>query len=243
MASHKNNENEEHFIKTMNKTGYMTTEPDEFSQQFIAFSAKQYPELVLEIGAAYGVTTHAALKMGANMVVNDLDERHIKILIEKTPAELRHHLHPLVAKMPELGFEPDSFMAILACRILHFLSGSDLRIAIQNIASWLKPGGKLFIVAETPFVGTLKGFTPTYLEHVKSKQEWPGFMDDIYQYVPQRAADLPPIFHALDPVILCREANNAGLIVEEARFFARPEYPTDLQGDGRESVGFIAFKP
>ena len=243
MPDNTNKEKTNSFIPTMNKTGYMTSVPDEFSQRFIEYAASNYPELSLEIGAAFGVTTHAALKAGANMVVNDLDERHIKILIEKTPPELRHHLHPVVAKVPELAFLPESFSAILACRILHFLDGPNLRDALQYFANWLKPGGKLFLVADTPFVKCLEPFMPKFLQRLQEGEAWPGYIEDISKYVPDRAKDIPTAFHALEPILLTREVYRAGLIVEEARLFSRPDYPDDLRNDGRESVGIIATKP
>ena len=242
-----NNENsDQNFIKTMNKTGYMTTAPDHFSQRFIDFAVASYPELALEIGTAYGVTTHLALAKGANIVANDLDEQHMKILIEKTPPQLRHHLHPVVAKLPQLQFAADTFAAILACRVLHFFTGEQIRICFEEFASWLQPGGKLFLVADSPLVGSFKPFRSTYLKNCIANHPWPGFIENVSQNVSQnarqRATDIPPSFHSLDPTVLCREASRVGLIVEHVELFARTDYPLDLQDDGREGVGFIATK-
>jgi hypothetical protein len=49
--------------------------------------------------------------------------------------------------------------------------------------------------------------------------------------------------HFLDPEVLARVFTAAGFIIEKAATFARPEFPKDIQLDGRESVGLIAIKP
>ena len=60
---------------------------------------------------------------------------------------------------------------------------------------------------------------------------------------PERGASLPPKMHFLDPEVLTRVFAKAGFIVEKAHTFARPEFPKDIQLDGRESVGIVARKP
>ena len=53
---------------------------------------------------------------------------------------------------------------VLACRILHFLRPEILREGLKQIHKWLAPGGKLFVVTETPFVKHLQeAFYPIYL--------------------------------------------------------------------------------
>jgi hypothetical protein len=49
--------------------------------------------------------------------------------------------------------------------------------------------------------------------------------------------------HLLDPDVLRRLFSEAGFMIEECRTFARPEFPADIQLDGRESVGLIAVRP
>jgi hypothetical protein len=48
--------------------------------------------------------------------------------------------------------------------------------------------------------------------------------------------------HFLDPDVLSRVFTESGFRIDEATMFARPEFPEDIQLDGRESVGLIATK-
>ena len=50
------------------------------------------------------------------------------------------------------------------------------------------------------------------------------------------------MMHLLDEEVLKRELVKAGFKVIEAKKFARPEFPKELQLDGRESIGVIAEK-
>src|SRR5690606_16142727 len=74
----------ENFIVTLNQMGYMFIKPEKFMQSFIDFSA-EISDPVLDIGAAYGIATLAALEKGACVVANDLDKRHLDILKSKVP--------------------------------------------------------------------------------------------------------------------------------------------------------------
>lgn len=67
------------FINTLNGMGAMTTNLDPFSEAFVEFSGScDFP--VLEIGAAYGIATTAALSKGASVIANDLDQQHLEYL-------------------------------------------------------------------------------------------------------------------------------------------------------------------
>ena len=47
----------------------------------------------------------------------------------------------------------------------------------------------------------------------------------------------------LDPDVLTRTVREAGLEMEEAVLFSRPEFVGAMKLDGRELVGFVARKP
>ncbi len=68
------------FIPTLNKTGYMTTQLDSFSQEFVEYASKDKRRLVLVVGAAYGIATLAALSRGANLICNNIETRHLHLL-------------------------------------------------------------------------------------------------------------------------------------------------------------------
>jgi SAM-dependent methyltransferase len=230
------------FIKTLNNMGYMTSTLDPFSRDFVAYSVEA-PGPVLDIGAAYGVATIQALKAGAAVIANDIDIRHLDILRSRVPVALRSRLTLLPGKFPdEISVPSNSIGAILVARVLHFFDGQTLELAARCLADWLAPGGKLFVVAETPYVRNFQTFIPVYESRRQSGHMYPGFVEDVMAIAPERGKSLPKQMHFLDPEVLSRVFAAASLVVERAAMFARTDFPRDIQLDGRESVGLICKK-
>lgn len=230
------------FVKTLNNMGYMTSGLDAYSQAFVDF-APSAPGPVLDIGAAYGVASLAALNNGARVIANDIDARHLDILRERAPERLRSRLTLMPGSFPEgIDFAPGSLGAVLICRVMHFFDGPTIERAAAQVMRWLAPGGKVFAVGETPFIGTAKGFFPTYQARVKAGEPWPGIVENVGAHDPKRAGNLPSRMHLLDEATLRRVFTQAGFAIEKLGTFARPEFPPDIQLDGRESVGLIARK-
>lgn len=230
------------FVKTLNNMGYMTSTLDPFSAAFVNF-APGAPGPALDIGAAYGVATIAALNGGAHVVANDVDPRHLEILLERTPSQQRNHLELKAGSFPEdVDFSPKAFGAILVARVFHFFPGVLIETAVQKLYQWLNIGGKLFIVGETPYLKNFKKFIPIYEARKQKGDFWPGYVEDVLSIAPERGKSLPPKMNFLDPEVLNRVLTQAGFFVEKAEMFARPDFPEDLRLDGRESVGAIAIK-
>jgi len=228
--------------RTLNSMGTMTPEPDAFSRAFIEF-APRAPGRSLDIGAAYGVATLPALRGGASVIANDIDGRHLKILFGRVPQEHRARLELAPGEFPDgLDFPAGSLGAVLICRVLHFFDGPRIERAAAKVMGWLAPGGKVFAVAETPYIGTAKAYFPTYEAKLKAGHPWPGVVENVGVHDPKRAGSLPSLFHLLDERILGRVFTAAGFGIERLELFARPDYPPDIRLDGRESVGLIAIK-
>ena len=236
------------FVKTLNRMGYMTSTLDPFSQAFVDFAAQACPANgetpALDIGAAYGVATLAALEKGARVIANDLDVRHLDLLMKRVPEVLKMQLALQVGAFPhQLKIQPNSTGAALVCRVLHFFTGPQIEEAASALFEWVKPGGQVFVVAETPYLKNWAKFIPIYESRKRNKERWPGFVEDVHSIVSSRSVDLPLNMHLLDDEILTRIFIQAGFVIERCQMFARPEFPLDLQLDGRESVGLIARKP
>jgi len=231
------------FVQTLNQMGYMTSSLDPFSREFVQYAATVQDQ-VLEIGAAYGVATLEALKLGATIIANDLDERHLEVLRNRAPESLRTNLSLLPGRFPtDLEITSESISAILISRVLHFFDGPTLIASAAELFRYLKPGGKLFIVADTPYLKPFESFLPTYFERKARQIPWPGFIENLRDRVTHRAGQLPDFFHALDPEVLSQLLENAGFKIEKVEIFSQSQYPLDIQLDGREGVGCIAVKP
>jgi len=230
------------FVPTLNNTGYMTTHLDPYSQEFVDYAGKiEGP--VLEIGAAYGIATLSALSSGARIYCNDLDQRHL-MLVKQQAVERKLNLSRLTivpGRFPEeIEFPPDSLDGILICRVLHFFEGSKIEYSLQKAYEWLKVGGKIFIVAETPYLNTISAFIPEYEKNVQNGLKWPGLMTNISEYFNDPI--VPKLINSLDTTVLRRALESANFIVEKISYIDRWDFPPDRRLDGRESVGVIACK-
>lgn len=227
-------------VPTLNNTGWMTESLDEHSLAFTTF-APDAPGECLDIGCAYGVTTLPALAAGARVLACDLEPRHLEILARRVPAEHRDRLRCQPARLPDVDFPAGSFGAILCARALHFLMPRDIELTVRKMFDWLAPGGRAFLVTDTPFVGPWWQQAPEYERRKREGCPWPGFVANYRQLLPATAdpASHPSFIHPLDPDILDRVTRAAGFEVLEASFLKG----SGARATGREHAGVIARKP
>ena len=232
------------FVKTYNKMGYMFNEISNYGREFINFS-KNSIEPVLDIAAAFGTITLPLLESGAkNVIANDLDIRHLESLKEKTPIHLRDRLQIIAGHFPNsIDFPKNYFHSVMLSHVMHFLTGEEVIAGLEKVYTWLKPGGKVFIVAGTPYVGIVKRFIPEFKKRKLEGMKWPGIVEDLSLYQHARCSDLPEWMNYLDDDILLEVLSSVGFMVDKISLFARPDFPVDMQLDGKENVGAIATKP
>lgn len=232
----------EGFETTFNNMGFAATTIDPYCQKFVDFAAGNSRPL-LEVGAAFGLSTIAALAAGAEVIANDLDARHLRMLSERVPDSYRSRLRILHAAAPDLPITDNTLAGILISRVLHFFDGFRIRQMLYNAYRWLMPGGRLFLVAETPYQRTVESFISTYERRKAEGRHWPGLIHDINSYASNTSGSIPSMVHFLDDQILRRELNRAGFLVKQSKLFARTDFPEQYRLDGRESVGLVAMKP
>lgn len=225
-------------VPTLNRRGFMAESLDSFSLAFVRYAAG-CGGIVLDMGCAYGVATHAALEQGATVHACDMEAGHLAILEAETPAALRPRLSTSVGTLPTVSFGAAGFAAILCSRVLHFLRGEEIRASLARMHDWLQPGGRLFLVADTPYAGFWAAAAASYEQRKAAGEEWPGFIADIGSFFPDPATvdGMLPYLNPLDPDILVRECGLAGLAVLDSGFTGRGD---DRQG--RKHAGVIAMR-
>ena len=187
------------FVPTLNKQGYMATTLDYYMKQFISY-AKSCKKPVVDIGAAYGIATIPSLETGANVIAVDLDERHLAILEERVPHELKNQLTIKCCSFPEeLHFNRNSIGAFLIARVVHFFSPVRLEKSVSLLYDWLAPEGKVFLTAETPYLSNWESFIPIYEQRCVIGHPWLGYVDDVMKFAPKRGENLPSSMLFLDP--------------------------------------------
>jgi SAM-dependent methyltransferase len=223
-------------IPTLNGTGFMHEALDDYAKDFIAFAATA-PGEVLDIGCAYGVATLAALAAGARVCACDMEPKHLDLVRERTPLEQRARLRTVAGAMPDVQFPPNSFDAILASRVLHFLAGPDVSRTIAAMHTWLRPGGRVYLVADTPYMPQWNRIVPDY-ESAKARGEpWPGHIADFSRFMSPGARG-PEFLNTLDPDIFARECAAAGFEVLRSGFFGMERL--GATSNGREHAGCVA---
>jgi SAM-dependent methyltransferase len=225
-------------VPTLNHRGFMSEWLDPFSARFAQHAALCRAP-VLDMGCAYGIATRAALEAGATVHACDMDARHVAILAAETPPGLRARLTTSVGTLPDVDFAADAFDAILCSRVLHFLTGAEIRATLAKMRHWLRPGGRLFLVADTPYSGFWSAGASAYEQRKAAGEEWPGFIADIGAFMKDGRVPEGMLawLNPLDPDLLARECARAGLVVEEAAFTGRA-------GDaaGRHHAGAVAIR-
>lgn len=226
-------------IPTLNGTGFMLEALDDYAQQFVDCAATAAGES-LDIGCAYGVATHAALARGARVCACDMEPRHLEYVREHAPPGSLARLRTQVGVLPDVEFPAASFDAILASRVIHFLDGPGVTRVIHAMRDWLRPGGRLFLVADSPYMPQWTSIIPGYEAAKAAGDPWPGMIHDFRPFT-RPSLGGPPFLNTLDPDILARECAHAGLEVERAGFF--PMHRLAERAQGREHAGCVARRP
>jgi ubiquinone/menaquinone biosynthesis C-methylase UbiE len=226
---------------TQNRHGF-TFPLSKYTNAFIDY-ARKHPGTLLDIGAAYGVTTIPALLAGAKVIANDISAEQLDTLKQDTPENVRANLTLLVERFPDFDLPANSLDGILVSHVLHFLDPETFHRAIAKLHLWLKPGAKIFVQCFTPYTTLLEKFIPQYHQKVAINDPFPGYTECSGKYA--LVQDLvPEKINAMNPTILAREFIAGGFQLECVEFMAcPPNLSADyFYLDGREWVGLVASK-
>lgn len=228
-------------IPTNNAMGWSSNTLNELSELFVQ-DCSGHKGRVLDIGAALGIASLAALEAGARVVANDTDAEHLRQIEAQARPELLERLELRPGRFPRrLPLEEEGFDAVHASNIFHFLTGRQLEVGAQSLRHALKPGGKLFAIAATPYMSPFQDFVGPYEARKDAGELWPGWVENIRSISKHRLLSrLPKSIHLLDGTVLERVFAAAGFDVERCWLFRRRDLPKSLHFDGRESVGLIA---
>ncbi len=242
-------------VQTLNGFGGTSPAIDPITGKYLEFLSQKTPSATaLEIAACYGpVTLNALANTTANIVANDLDSRHIKILQENAQRCFSDQIHRLktdVSNFPEDFNTDQKFDAILFGRAAHYFSPAKLANAIDKFSQLLKPSGCVYLVAISPYVARFASFIPEYEQRLADGQAYPGFIPDLQCYADKTLTpDAVYIglknkeFHFLDAEVLSSLFEAKGFKVSYVDDFPLSYYSAEWTYDGRENTGIIACMP
>lgn len=227
-------------IPTLNRMGYMKIDLDEFSEDFINKSSN-FVEPSLEIGCAYGYVVQKILENGNKIIANDLSQEHLSILLQQAPAENLDNLYIYPGKFPdEIDLPENSIANIFASRIMHFLTGREIKTGLEKIHSWLVKGGQFYFIAVTPYHDAiLSKFLSTYQKNVVDNIEWPGVIENHWEINPAHKEYVESYLHVFDIPQLETLLPEYGFEINKINYF---NYPYDTTAGKKGHVGFIATK-
>mgnify|MGYP002384496796 CR=1 FL=1 len=222
--------------------GYASSFEDEFVSAFINLCNSKSDIDILELGAGYGLISEKVATSKNRLVVNDISMEHLEDFRNRLPEATAKCVSLAPGSFPnDLSFQNESLNVIFTSRMVHLLSPKNLIKGINLIYKWLKPNGLLILTADTPFLGFIKDFMPTYLKRVKNNHKWPGKIHNLRDYASDRKNELPRQANFLDKETLQKVIGDKFKIIQ-ASYVNRPDFPDDIKLDGRETIGIIAQK-
>lgn len=232
-------------MPTLDRQGWIWLYKDEVAELYVGF-ASETKGLMLEIGAGYGHIVLEVLKKGARVIAVDVSQGQLEIIKSRTAASGLSGLEVIKAEFPEeLDLPAESIDGVLISRVFHFFSGERIRQSLRMVHSWLRTGGKIFIVNDSVYRTIFKELIPRYENNVADGMEWPGWVDNVRKFIPRSRLDpntQPLAMNLTDPGIWRRELVLAGFEVEVSSFFKYPADPDYARLDGREIVGAVGIK-
>ena len=244
---------------TLNQKGAISPTLDYVTLSFLDFGKNKR---ILEVGGAYGNVMLEALHQSSSTIyhLNDLDERHLGIAAFRLQEKIDQR-KICMAGLGNVQFiygditQPSwkvkkPYDAILMANVMRFLTPDQIDQAFSNLFTSLKSGGRIFIIAMTPYVNRYKSFIPEYQQRLKDGIHNPGFVNNIRQYANNDENARNQInnitdghFMFLDDLILSNLAKKAGFKVLECTFKPLSYKSESWELDGRENVILIAEKP
>ncbi|MCX7342928.1 MAG: class I SAM-dependent methyltransferase [Proteobacteria bacterium] len=246
-------------VQTLNKKGAVTARFAYIEREFLKFGKGKE---ILEIGGCYGDVMLHALKQSTTTqyVLSDLDRRHLFIAAKKLAEKIQKNWLKSDSVNQVKFVEADitnadhvknfeQYEAILIARVLHFCTPEQLELTVKHLFLLLKPGGRVFVIAITPYVKRFQKFIPEYERRVKAGEKYPGFVKSLREYVDADVTTLAQIknihedpFLFLDVNTLRETFEQNGFKILECRTIPLNYKSTSWNYDGRENVILIAQK-
>jgi len=232
-------------IPTFNKYGFAQKEEffiDRFTKDFVIFAVENKERRCLEIGAGFANLSLEVLRQGGKVVINDLERKHLDVVRKRIPKILRPNAELVVGAFPnELNFTDKSLDAVF-CRVFQFLNGKEIEHGLAKIKRWLKPGGKLYVVAPSIHMTSVnKRVYKSFIMKRKAKDPWPGLNVPTKEIYPSDVAyNMPERVHVFDLDTLVNVMIRTDFDVQRVSYFDKFNRLNSINGTDKQSIGIIA---
>lgn len=211
--------------KTLNQMGWMFSHSDPVLTAFLTHVHNSHGYFV-DIGAAYGYATLEALRHGGRVLAIDIDQRHLDVLLKECPPPYRSALETVCGHFPNtIDLPENTFDGILLSRVLIFLQGKEIDLALTKIQKTLKPGGIVYISSPSPLRKKWALLKPIYEEQKAAGFPWPGYIENLWKILPDLESILPNSIQLIEAQSLRKGLLKAGLIVETCDYTPKEDTP------------------
>jgi len=214
-------------VQTLNKKGAISPVLDQATLDFMDFGKNKK---VLEIGGGYGFVMGKMLEKYPNTIyhINDLDERHLFIAAHNISLlNISHknleNIKFITGDIAKMDIK-DKYDAILVARVLHYVSPEKLKQSTTQFFNLLKPGGRIYIIAITPYVKRYEKFIKEYEDRLARGIPYPGYVNSLRDWLntevtssSQNAAIADEAFMFLDEKVLTQIFSSNGFKVIECK--------------------------
>lgn len=226
------------FADTDSMMGYIVVDDNYLIQSYKDYVLKLLTigrPTILDIGTGLGDNSIELVREGAILTANDLSLKQLARLRAKLAPKFWGNLFINNVPFPEKMEQPENYFdAILLSHVAHYLSGPQIRNGMKKIHRWLKPGGKLFFQALTPYSNPYHWRAFVADKNLKVGMEWPGWFTKFgkeakalhgpeHKYGPNRL--MPNFGHPIHPKIIERELKNAGYEIDVINYGILPTKP------------------
>ncbi len=173
---------------------------------------------VLDVGCAYGLTSKEMLNNGFSVIANDLDEKHLNVLLDEVSEEQRSRLTVNHGNIMQAKLKENSLSGVMCFNVIHFLTGAEVRAFFQQVFKWLAPKGVFMVSVATPYLGSEDYSTEYYKKLHEEGVAWPGETTTTDQVYSNKFVldQMPEKFHLIGCEVLVREAIAAGFSIFNA---------------------------
>lgn len=232
---------------TMNRMGGESPVTGEMMDPATRAFVEEARGVVLDVGGCYGSVMRRVMQSKPNIEyhLNDLNMNHLFVAAsqlrqEGLDGQSVSFIHGDITQ--EWNIWPQ-YDAIFVGRVLHFFNPVQMSMALNNLHKLLKPGGKIYVVAITPYVDGYKPFIAEYQKRVKRGDEYPGYVPSLRPYLnpklpglEEKASTALGSFMFLDATVLRREFEKVGFTVIKCEEVPLGYTAPGWQLDKRENV-------
>ena len=205
-------------IPVFNGKGYATLELEPISEEFINYSST-IKSPVLDAGAGYGLTTISALKKGATVICNEIEQKQLDYIaqMKDITEEEKKRLYLKKGSILEIDFPKESIGAIHLSRVMHFFTPEEVEKIFEKIYKWLTPNGRCYIVTMSQYhYGNPEKFYEFYNKEKKNGTKWPGMIND-YKFKGEKY-----VLHAIDPILMMEIATKYDFTCKKIELWGGP---------------------